>query len=225
MLSNFREASNDHLQGSGQKPVEQPVARPANGALLRLQNGNAAQFYGETSFFQISPSVGQDESKEIPSDAFAMDKMNAEIATTPPTASIFANNQIIQDVDTMSHSLLTPQSPICQHLMSVFFQHQYYYHMCFYREYFLRDYKAGEGPYYSDLLMYAICALAALVSEDEMVRNLSDAFSNRAQELLYGSALESPNLTTLQALLLLGHRDIGRGKGSKGWLFTGMLFS
>lgn len=96
--------------------------------------------------------------------------------------------------------------------------------MCLYREYFLRDFDAGFGAYYSDLLLYAICAMGALASQEVALRELSDVFFNRAQELLYRSALESPNLTTLQALILLGHREIGHGKTSKGWLFSGMAF-
>lgn len=96
--------------------------------------------------------------------------------------------------------------------------------MCLYREYFLRDYDYGSGSYYSDLLLYAICALGALVSEVTAAREISNIFFSRAQQLLYATALESPNLTTLQALILLGHREIGHGKTSKGWLFSGMAF-
>ncbi|KAI9641646.1 hypothetical protein NHQ30_009500 [Ciborinia camelliae] len=66
--------------------------------------------------------------------------------------------------------------------------------------------------------------MGALASESTTQRELSDMFSSRAQELLYGSALESPYLTTLQALILLGHREIGHGKTSKGRLFSGMAF-
>ena len=64
--------------------------------------------------------------------------------------------------------------------------------------------------------------MGALVSDD--LKELSDIFFGRAQELLYGFALESPNLTTLQALLLMGHREIGQGRTSKGWLMSGMAF-
>lgn len=71
---------------------------------------------------------------------------------------------------------------------------------------------------------YTICAMGALVSKEVALRDLSDVLFGKAQELLYGSALESPNLTTLQALILLGHREIGHGKTSKGWLFSGMAF-
>lgn len=101
--------------------------------------------------------------------------------------------------------------------------------MCLYREYFLRDYQAGGGPHYSDVLMYAVCAMGAMAGDGRIIpiyndmstHDLSDFLANRATELLYGGALDTPNLTTLQALLLLGQRDIGRGKSSKGWLLTG----
>jgi hypothetical protein len=72
--------------------------------------------------------------------------------------------------------------------------------------------------------MYAICSMGALSSGEIASREWSDMFFNLAQQLLYGSALEAPNLTTLQALILLGHREIGHGKTSKGWLFSGMAF-
>lgn len=93
--------------------------------------------------------------------------------------------------------------------------------MCIYREYFLRDYAAGGGPYYSDMLMFSICATAALVSEDSSLRALSSVFAKKATAMLYDS-LELPELTTLQSLLVLGQLEIGQGRGSKGWLFCGM---
>ncbi|EHK40924.1 hypothetical protein TRIATDRAFT_31456, partial [Trichoderma atroviride IMI 206040] len=106
-------------------------------------------------------------------------------------------------------------------LMSTFFLEIYPYNMVVYREYFLRDYDVGSGKYYSDVLLYSICALSALQYDDML--SLSDVFSNQAQTLLY-STLDSPDLTTLQALVLLGYREIAVGRASKGWLFCGMAF-
>jgi hypothetical protein len=120
-----------------------------------------------------------------------------------------------------ARSLLAPQSEDCRKLMSLFFLRLYPYHMYFYREFFLRDLHAGGGPYYSDLLMYAICAMAALVSKDTAERQRSELFARRAQELLYDSGMDSPDITVLQALLLMSQREIGQGHGSKGWLFAG----
>lgn len=224
MLANFKETSTSSIEyfpkGQPHVKTELPAAAALpRGKLVRLKEGSADQFYGETSFFQINPTETDDVET-----AFSI------MAVTPPPQSTQQTTHS-SPVDVLSpehalvaHSFSTPRTPMCQKLMGVFFDQQYYFHMCLYREYFLRDYKAGGGPYYSDLLMYAICAMGALASPDETVRDLSDVFSNRAQELLYGSALDSPDLTTLQALLLLGHRDIGRGKSSRGWVFTGMAF-
>jgi len=109
--------------------------------------------------------------------------------------------------------------------MRVFFDKQYQYHMALYREFFLRDYDLGFGPYYSDLLMYAICAIGALAGDEGALREISDIFFSQAQHILFGSALEHPDLTTVQALLLLGHREIGLGNMSKGWMLSRMAFS
>lgn len=221
MLANFKETSMDYLPPNSSIAKEIPVAQQPlpKGRLVRLKEGSADQFYGETSFFQINPS----ETDDVETGFNVM-----SVTSPPPSKSVDAHSSPEQLANTpenplVAHSFSTPRTPMCQKLMGVFFDQQYYFHMCLYREYFLRDYKAGGGPYYSDLLMYAICAMGALASQDETVKDLSDVFSNRAQELLYGNALDSPDLTTLQALLLLGHRDIGRGKSSRGWIFTGEI--
>lgn len=122
------------------------------------------------------------------------------------------------------HALLAPQGEDCKRLMSLFFLRLYPYHMHFYREFFLRDLHAGGGPYYSDLLMYAICSVAALVSKDPAERQRSELFARRAQGLLYDSGMDSPDITVLQALLLLSQREIGQGNGTKAWMFAGMAF-
>lgn len=219
MLANFKETSMEYLPPKAGVAKKIPVAPPLpKGRLVRLKEGSADQFYGETSFFQINPSETDDVEAGFSIMAVTPPPIAAkQISHSSPISPLAAT----PEANAVSHSFSTPRTPMCQKLMGVFFDQQYYFHMCLYREYFLRDYKAGSGPYYSDLLMYAICAMGALASSDETVRDLSDVFSNRAQELLYGSALDSPDLTTLQALLLLGHRDIGRGKSSRGWVFTG----
>ena len=223
MLANFKETSTEFFPPRPTiiKRESISAAPPVpKGRLVRLKEGSADQFYGETSFFQINPSDTDEVEANFQMMAVTPPKQLTPQQTTQssPVDPNSPENQMV------AHSIGTPQSVMCKKLMGVFFDQQYYFHMCLYREYFLRDYRAGGGPYYSDLLMYAICAMGALASPDETVRDLSDVFSNRAQELLYGNALDSPDLTTLQALLLLGHRDIGRGKSSRGWVFTGMAF-
>ena len=226
MLSNFN-SSSGHLQTQPSGPLHQSERtedktdsipfRSRSGHLRKLKDGKAAEFYGATSFFQISPS---DDSAGIANDLSSSD-FSPVSRHQNLSGTLSAQLNLVDNPQFLAFS---PQSDISRHLMATFFQSQYQYHMCLYREYFLRDFDAGFGPYYSDLLMYAICAMGALASQEVAMRELSDVFFNRAQELLYDSALESPNLTTLQALILLGHREIGHGKTSKGWLFSGMAF-
>lgn len=108
-------------------------------------------------------------------------------------------------------------------MISAFFRMIYPYNMMVYREYFLRDYDTSSGPYYSEILLYSICALGALVTDDPMATAISRVYASQAQTLLFNS-LDSPNLCMLQALLLLGYREIGQDNPSKGWLFCGMAF-
>ncbi|KAF3003619.1 hypothetical protein E8E13_007435 [Curvularia kusanoi] len=107
--------------------------------------------------------------------------------------------------------------------MATFFTYCYPFHMYVYREWFLRDYDIGEGPYYSDALMFVICAVGALVSPDRSQRHLSESLSRQAEAMILQS-LNLPNITILQALIMLGYLEIGQGRSSKGWLYCGMAF-
>ena len=155
-----------------------------------------AQFYGGTSLFHIPMS-------EQPSAPFRKDN-NCQMPSSPkPDGAAFQ---------------YMPQHEVTKSMMTAFFREQYQYNMCVYREYFLQDYGTGKGRHYSDLLLYAICAMGSLAANDAQ---LSNTFSSQAQYLLY-SSLDNPSLTTLQALVLLGQVEIGHGRNSKGWLLSGM---
>lgn len=225
MLTNFK-ASSKHMrtppepperESGGDKTESLLPIRSRAGHLRKLRDGKAAEFYGATSFFQINPSDIQDHTPTPPQ----VSRVQASSTMVQATETGITSTQDLEPDTLLAFS---PRSDMSRHLMATFFKTQYVYYMCLYREYFLRDFDANGGPYYSDLLMYSICAIAALASEELSLRDLSDVYFSKAQELLYGSALESPNLTTLQALILLGHREIGQGRTSKGWLFSGMAF-
>jgi hypothetical protein len=195
------------------------MARLRAGQLRRPRDGNAAQFFGGTSSFQIH---------------FSRDEMHM---AAPPTALNIDSLALVDDQvgpgpaatgltpeESNSSSgcfQYAPHDQISQTLMAAFFKEQYQFNMVIYREYFLRDYDIGSGRYYSDLLLYSMCALSALLYDDFL--KLSDVFSGQAQALLFAT-LDKPELTTLQALVLLGYREIAVGQTSKGWLFCGMAF-
>lgn len=206
LLANYQQSSLDKLPASPSGPEPSPRCGSSKGTLLRMNNGLVARFFGETSFYPITPSVDEKLDEDLrPSQQ----NLNSP-APSPERPS-----------PVISLSQLTPQSLVCQQAMSSFFQHVYYYHMVLYREYFLRDYKAGQGPYYSELLFYAIASMGALTCKDNAIRDLSDIFYERATTILHDGGLDSPNITTIQALLLLGQRDVGCGKQTQGWLLTG----
>ncbi|KAF2010639.1 hypothetical protein BU24DRAFT_427754 [Aaosphaeria arxii CBS 175.79] len=190
-------------------------ARTRAGHLRKLRAKNASQFYGGTSLFQIQ------ESKESITTTGALNIVEST------TTGFFSEPDVCAKESPENPRHLNfeygPQHEIPRQLLTIFFKQQYPYNMCVYREYFLRDYDALKGPYYSEVLLYAICSMAALASENQELQSKSTLFSAHAQSLLYQS-LDSPDLTVLQALLLLGQREIGQGNGSKGWLFCGMAF-
>ncbi|KAK4079249.1 transcriptional regulator family: Fungal Specific TF [Trichoderma harzianum] len=209
------------------------AARVKSGQLRRLRGGNAAQFFGGTSLLQIHFS--QTSSSPVPTNAIGMESLAISTDGQPydNSLNINANNNNnkldlgdlygdLDDFSPMSASFqYEPHHEISQKMMSRFFQEVYPYNMVLYREYFLRDYDVGSGKYYSDVLLYAVCALGALQYDDML--NVSEIFSGQAQALLYPT-LDSPDLTTLQALVLLGYHEIAVGRASKGWLFCGMAF-
>ncbi|KAM5343319.1 hypothetical protein ACJ41O_014285 [Fusarium nematophilum] len=182
-------------------PSDQGTLVLAKARECRMRNHNArkaTQFYGGTSLLQMSTST-----------------------TTPPAEPGLQQANI--DISTAETQPLDPRGKTCRHLMAVFFQNVYQYNMCIYREWFLRDYAAGEGPYYSDALMYAICAVGALVSPDTTHEPLSAILAAHAQGLVLKS-LDMPDLTILQALVVLGYLEVGQGRSSRGWLYCGMAF-
>ncbi|KAJ2986085.1 hypothetical protein NUW58_g5196 [Xylaria curta] len=181
------------------------------GQLRKTRSGSSAHFYGGTSLYHIRLS----EAGSVSSPVVVDSTLNASTTSTSTPEAMFGqtlwNSYPIQ---------FAPHDDASQRLMSAFFKHQYQYSMCIHRESFLRDYDTGGGQHYSDLLLFTICATGALATNETI---LSDVFANQAQALLYPS-LNHPDLTVLQALILLGQLEIGQGRASKGWLFCGMAF-
>ncbi|KAF4460527.1 CHA4-transcription factor [Fusarium albosuccineum] len=189
------------------------AAQVRSGQLRRPRSSHATQFFGGTSAFHIH--LSQDVSM-APGDG----SPHAESHSAPPMMGTMTDNSVSSSPRDPSF-VYAPHDETSQACMAAYFKYQYQFHMLVYREYFLRDYDVGSGRYYSDALLFAICSLGAMQLDDS--RPVSDIFANQAQQLIY-STLDSPELTTLQALALLGYREIGVGHTSKGWLFAGMAF-
>ena len=183
--------------------AELVLARARAVQLKKLRSRSASQYFGGTGLFRLDSGTKLTISEQG----------GSSFPTEEPTGQVSSPQQL--------H--LSPKGEKCQGLMAIFFKEQYPYLMCVYREFFLRDYDAGAGRYYSDTLLYAICSVGALAAGDSSLLPVSEAHANVAEQLVYAS-LDKPDLTLLQALILLGYRAVGHGKSSKGWLFLGMSF-
>ncbi|KAK8077512.1 hypothetical protein PG996_003682 [Apiospora saccharicola] len=186
------------------------LAKARAGQLKKTRTGSASlQYFGSTGLFHAYPGA----SELLPhAQRLNIDEVLATSPSSEPTG--------LSAVSTLGFHF-SPHDETCQSLMSTFFKEQYSYHMCVYREFFLRDYDTGVGRYYSDVLLFAICAIGALATGDASMSPVSEAFSSQAESMVYAS-LDRPDLTLLQALILLSSHAIGHGKASKGWLFLGI---
>ncbi|KAH7559646.1 hypothetical protein BM1_03280 [Bipolaris maydis] len=185
------------------------LARAREGCMRKLTARKSTQFYGGTSLFPMHVSEAP------PPLPRAVDQSPGSGAPvmSPNTSNTVPDLQFP----------FSAKDETCRKLMATFFQSCYFFHMYIYREWFLRDYDAGDGPYYSDPLMFAICAIGSLISLDPSHRRLSSIFTKKAESLVWQS-LELPDITILQTLMALGQLEIGQGRSSKGWLYCGMAF-
>ncbi|ETN39569.1 uncharacterized protein HMPREF1541_05795 [Cyphellophora europaea CBS 101466] len=219
---NSRAASRKPSLDRAQEPIDavEPTTSPQSeiteararaGQLRSLSARPATQFFGGTSAYQLhvseEASVLFDDEPDTTISGPALHRTSTASITSP---------------DSLSFEY-PPHHPVCRQLMTTFFKQSYYYNMYVYREWFLRDWDAGAGPYYSEVLLYSMCALGARLSEDPEFYALASLFMDQSQALLL-QTLEKPDLTTLQSLIMLGYLEIGQGKASKGWLFCGMAF-
>ncbi|KAF6807420.1 hypothetical protein CMUS01_14134 [Colletotrichum musicola] len=84
-----------------------------------------------------------------------------------------------------------------------------------------------DTPYYSEALRNAMCALGAAFearyhpSFVTFPKSLPDFFAARAKTLLE-IELDSPSVSTVQAMVVLSSHEIGANRDSRGWLYSGM---
>ncbi|KAF5486622.1 putative transcriptional regulatory protein [Colletotrichum siamense] len=116
------------------------------------------------------------------------------------------------------------------HLLSLHWNRQHHSFLLTYRPAFMRDMACG-GPYFSKILLNAIYFGASKFSpRREVRRNPSDvrtagwAFRERVRKLL-GDALDSSDITTIQALLVMTNSLFALGdERSAAWLYAGLAF-
>ncbi|EQB58296.1 hypothetical protein CGLO_01470 [Colletotrichum gloeosporioides Cg-14] len=84
-----------------------------------------------------------------------------------------------------------------------------------------------DTPYYSEALRNAMCSLGAAFESRyhpnfvTFPKSLPDFFAARAKTLLE-IELDSPSVSTVQAMVVLSSHEIGANRDSRGWLYSGM---
>jgi hypothetical protein len=128
MLSNFNASSgylrtepavSQQAETTNTAPEAVPF-RSRSGHLRKLKDGKATEFYGATSFFQISPSDDQDPTSTA-------ELSTSDVSLVPNGARTFSSS--LDRIDESQFLAFSPQSDICRHLMATFFQTQYQYHI------------------------------------------------------------------------------------------------
>ena len=126
-----------------------------------------------------------------------------------------------------------------EHLLALYWTWQHPFFTLFSRSIFLRDREiskirgttATRTKHFSPLLLNAILAHAAHLSSRPEVRSdpnepatAGNRYFRTARKLL-DFECESPSMTTVQALALMGSREAGCGRDvGLGWLYSGMSF-
>lgn len=107
----------------------------------------------------------------------------------------------------------------------IFFKWQYPNFMFIYRDALLRDHftKRQDSKYWSVSLLLSICALGTLMlpasEQDDFGLRCHDA----AETIAMVTDLVNPSITAVQTFLCLAFYEIGAGRLSKGWSFSGRM--
>lgn len=116
------------------------------------------------------------------------------------------------------------------HLLDLHWNRQHHSFLITYRPAFMRD-MACAGPYFSKILLNAIYFGASKFSprlevrrDPAEVRTAGWKYRQRVKELL-GAALDSSDITTIQALLIMAQSLFALGdERSAAWLYAGIAF-
>ena len=121
---------------------------------------------------------------------------------------------------------VTRDAAFVEHLLSLYFCWAHPYYVLFSKELFLDDMAKGQSKYCSPLMVNALLAFACAYSDRPEAREnqsdprtAGDHFFAEAKRLLYEN--ESSNLTTVQALALMGLREASCSRDSSGFQYAG----
>ncbi|EFQ34192.1 fungal specific transcription factor domain-containing protein [Colletotrichum graminicola] len=158
--------------------------------------------------------------------------------TTDPKEEYRPSEKELNIRSRMALETFPEPEPIVAYLLDLFWQWQSSHLLVVDRALFLRHRQIwdrsdglGDRDFYSPCLLYALLALASMISLDKGVTRYSsqadgvagEAFAKRARALLE-LELDHPKITTVQAALILGCRYGSMKDNSLGWMYSGIAF-
>ena len=121
---------------------------------------------------------------------------------------------------------VTADAELVDHLLNMYFCWAHPYYVVFSKELFLDDMANGRSKYCSPLMVNALLSFACVYSDRQDAREdpsdprtAGDQFFAEAKRLLNED--ESSNLTTVQALALMGLREASCSRDSSGFQYAG----
>ena len=121
---------------------------------------------------------------------------------------------------------VTQNAEFVEHLTSLYFCWFHPFYTLFSKDLFQHDMAKGRTKFCSPLLVNAVLAMACAYSDRPEARlrpsdhnTAGDHFFKEAKRLLF--EYESSNLTTVQALAIMGLREAGCGRDSSGFQYAG----
>ena len=121
---------------------------------------------------------------------------------------------------------VTRDAAFLEHLLNIYFCWGHPFYVLFSKELFLDDMNKGRSKYCSPLLVNALLAFACAFSDRPEAREdpsdpttAGNHFFAEAARLLFES--DASNLTTVQALALMGLREVSCGRDSSGFQYAG----
>ena len=127
---------------------------------------------------------------------------------------------------TEAWTTVTRDFALVEHLMSLYFCWSHPFYVLFSKEIFLHDMAKGRNKYCSPMLVNALLSVACSLSDRPEARTnpadprtAGDHFFAEAKRLLDSS--EASNITTVQALALMGLREAGCDRDSSGYSYAG----
>ncbi|RDL34695.1 Uncharacterized protein BP5553_07823 [Venustampulla echinocandica] len=192
---------------------------------VSLGDEGSPTYHGSTSRFHLE--VDKANVKRLAGKP----KESSEVARLADLPTLRSNAELLRRVwEPLAYAGLQEHEGISpamgSTLLKIYWTWQHPLHNCVYRPCFFRDMALG-GPYYSELLLMSIYALAARHADESDPHFIhlgkGEGCLERAKTLLVQELSQpKPKISTIQALLILGGRQCAIGNSSEGWLYTGM---